>query len=377
MKEVAIFRHQLFKVSEPFITQQAQQLKTFQPIYVGRERFGDAPVGSQSKALADLPKQEQFSRRLWQVATRSSRPYIQLFNKSRPALIHAHFGVEGVYALPLARKLDVPLVTTFHGFDATLSIKSLLSSRSPTWVNYAIRRRELSRHGDLFICVSEFIKQRVLELGFPEERTHVHHIGIDTQLVTPRDPKDERLTVLHVARLVEKKGTEYLIRAFARSATDFPDAELVIVGDGPLRGSLEMLTETLGIQRQVSFLGAKSHTEVLSMMRKAAMLVLPSVTARSGDTEGLGMVLLEAAALGLPMIGTQHGGIPEAIIDEQTGFLVPERDVNALAHRVRMLLADECLRQSMGVQARIFCESNFDIRKQTKKLEALYHQVLV
>lgn len=376
MREVAIFRHQLFKVSEPFITQQAEQLQQFSPMYLGRERFGAAPIGSDSFALADAPRQSQFSRRLWQVMTRDPRPYLQLLEQRQPALIHAHFGVEGVYALPLARKLDIPLVTTFHGFDATLSTKSLLASRSPSWMNYAVRRRELARHGDIFLCVSEFIRQRVLELGFPEDRTSVHHIGIDTQLIQKRDPKGEEPIVLHVARLVEKKGTEYLIRAFAKISGDFPDMELVIIGDGPLRESLETLVKSLGLKNQVYFIGPQPHSEVMSSMRKATMLVLPSVTANSGDAEGLGMVLLEAAALGIPMIGTQHGGIPEAIVDDKTGFLVAERDTEALAERLHILLADQNRRWAMGLEARAFCEARFDIRHQTEKLEAIYNQVI-
>ncbi|WP_311950611.1 glycosyltransferase [Halomonas piscis] len=376
MKKVAVFRHQLFKVSEPFITQQAEQLRQFSPVYLGRERFGEAPAGSESFSLVDMPGQGRVSRRLWQVVTRDPRPYLQLLDQRRPALIHAHFGVEGVYALPLARKLGIPLVTTFHGFDATLSTKSLLASRSPSWMSYALWRRQLARHGDIFLCVSEFIRQRVLELGFPEDRTHVHHIGIDTQLIQPRDPKGEKPIVLHVARLVEKKGTEYLIRAFARVADDFPDVELAIIGDGPLRESLETLVESIGLKSQVHFMGARPHTEVMSSMLEAAILAIPSVTALSGDTEGLPMAILEAASLGIPVVGTWHSGIPEAIVNNKTGFLVAERDTEALAERLHVLLADQGRRWAMGLEARAFCEAQFDIRHQTEELEAIYDRVI-
>lgn len=372
MREVAIFRHQMFKVSEPFITQQAEQFRQFSPVYLGRERFGEAPAGSKSFALTDMPEQRQISRRLWQVVTRDPRPYLQLLDQRRPALIHAHFGVEGVYALPLAKKLGVPLVTTFHGFDATLSTNSLLASRSPAWMNYALRRHHLACHGDVFLCVSEFIRQRVLELGFPEERTHVHHIGIDTQFIQPRDPKDEKPIVLHVARLVEVKGTEYLIKSFSKISKFFPDLKLVIIGDGPLRKRLEEFSKFLGVQEKVEFMGAKPHTEVMSIMHQASMLVLPSVRTSKSAEEGLGIVLLEASALGVPVIGTQHGGIPEAIIDGETGFLVAERDTNALAERIKFLLMNPSYRHDMGKKARIFCEVNFDIHDKIKKIQGFY-----
>ena len=112
------------------------------------------------------------------------------------------------------------------------------------------------------------------------------------------------------------------------------------------------------------------------MMQKAAALVLPSVTAESGDAEGLGMVLLEAAATGVPVIGSLHGGIPEAIVDEQTGYLIPERDIYQLAERVIYLLENNIKRQQMGQQSRIFMENKFDIRKQTVLLEDIYKKVI-
>jgi colanic acid/amylovoran biosynthesis glycosyltransferase len=372
MRNVAVFRHQLFKVSEPFITQQAEALQHYRPLYLGRDRFGEGPDGAESLALMDLPRQRSFMRRMWQVMTRATKGYRELLGQQRPALIHAHFGVEGVYALPLARRLGVPLITTFHGFDATLSTKSLLASRKPSWVNYALRREQLAKQGDLFLCVSEYIRQRVIELGFPEERTHVHYIGIDTQAIQPRDSGKEKPIILHVARLVEKKGTEYLIRAFAQMADEVPNMQLVIIGDGPLKGELESLGKTLGIDGRIEFMGARPHGEVMAAMHEAAVLVLPSVTAGSGDAEGLGMVLLEAAASGVPVIGTMHGGIPEAIVDAQSGFLVPERDVGALAKRLSEMLQDGSMRRDMGRDARHLCEAKFDIGRQAERLESLY-----
>jgi colanic acid/amylovoran biosynthesis glycosyltransferase len=377
MSSVLVFRHQLFKVSEPFIAQQAEHLTRFRPIYVGRSRLGKPAEGAQSFVLEDIKRERSFARRVWRVLTRDPRPYVELMGGHRPSLIHAHFGVEGVYALPLARKLKVPIVTTFHGFDATTSTKALLGSGSPSWINYALFRSQLAQEGDLFLCVSEYIRQRVIKLGFPEERTHVHYIGIDAQAIRQRSAAEERPVVLHVARLVEKKGTEYLIRAFAHIAAQTPNAELIIVGDGPLRTRLEMLAHSLGIGWRIRFMGARPHTEVMALMRSAAMLVLPSVTAQSGDSEGLGMVLLEAAAQAVPLIGTRHGGIPEVIQNGKTGYLVPEREVGMLAERLHELLNNAQLRHSMGEQARGLVETRFDIRKQTERLEDFYSHVLL
>ncbi len=373
-REVAVFRHNLFRISETFISQQAGQLARYRPLYVGRLRQGAGSAGAESRVLGDLGGIGKWPRIGWQMLTRDPGPYLRLLADRRPALIHAHFGVEGVYALPVARRLAIPLVTTFHGFDATLSTASLL--RSPAWANYPLFRGQLARQGDLFLCASSFIRDRVLAMGFPEARTRVHYIGVDCTTIRPRDPAEETRSILHVARLVEVKGTRHLIGAFARLAARFADMVLTIVGDGPLKASLEALAGSLGVAGRVHFLGARPYPEVLGLMRKAAMLVLPSIRAGDGRVEGLGMVLLEAAATGVPTVGSRIGGIPEGVIDGETGFLAPERDEAALAERMAALLDSRDLRIAMGARARALVEDRFDLRRQTALLEDHYDSVL-
>ncbi len=369
-REIAIFRQNLFRISEPFITQQAQSLRRHSPIYLGRLRFGAAPKGAEALALEDLYRHGTLPRVAWQMLTRDSAPYRRLLAGRRPSLIHAHFGIDGVYALPLARRLNIPLVTTFHGFDATLMTAALLTS--PAWVHYPLFRHQLAREGALFLCASSFIRERLLAMGFPEARTKVHYIGIDHRNIHPRDPGEETTTILHVGRLVELKGARYLIRAFADVIGRIRDAQLVIIGDGPLRRPLQRLTRSLGLENSVRFLGARPHSEVLAWMRKASMLVLPSIRTATGRTEGLGMVLLEAAAIGVPAIGSRVGGIPEVVIHGETGLLVPSRDHEALALQMRELLENPAARHRMGVQARAHIERNFDIQAQTEILESYY-----
>jgi glycosyltransferase involved in cell wall biosynthesis len=309
-----------------------------------------------------------------QTLTRHPAPYTDLLAQERPALIHAHFGTDGVYALPVAKRLDIPLITTFHGFDATMATAAFFSS--PAWVNYPLFRRQLAREGRLFLCVSSFIRQHVLAMGFPEARTHVHYTGVDVQAIQPRSPDEERPVILHVARLVEMKGTRYLIEAFAALASQHSGAELVIIGDGPLKRSLEGTARALGVAENVFFLGALSHMHVLTWMRKAAMLVLPSIRTRTGRVEGLGMVLLEAAATGVPVVASSVGGIPEGVVDGHTGLLVAERDAGALARGMTMLLDNPGLRRQMGVQARRFVEMHFDADALDETLETYYDTVL-
>jgi len=366
MREVAVYRHNLFRISEPFIAGQAQHLRRYKPLFLGRLRFGRAPDGAESLALQDLPGRWPLPRIGWQMLTRNPRPYQRLLQGYRPALIHAHFGIEGVYALPLAKRLGIPLVTTFHGFDATLADWALLGS--PAWAQYPLLRHTLAREGDLFVCASSFIRGRLLAMGFPEARTHTLYIGVDCRSIRPRHPSEEAPVILHVARLAAVKGTKYLLRAFATVARRYDGVQLVIIGDGPLRRSLRSLAAALGVQDRVRFLGALGHAEVLAWMRKAAMLVLPGIRTATGRVEGLGLVLLEAAATGVPAIGSRLGGIPEGVIDGRTGYLVPARDPGALAVRIGELLDDPAKRQRMGAEARTLVEQRFDIDRQTAML---------
>jgi len=376
MPNIVIYRHQLFKVSETFIAAQAEALEGCAVLYLGRDRCGTGPPNAESLALCDLPGERRRRARVWQALSRDPRAYLRLLAGRAPALIHAHFGVEGVYALRIAERLRIPLVTTFHGFEATQTSTAMLRSGKPSWWNYVLHRRELARRGMLFICVSEFIRRRVLALRFPESRTVVHYTGVDTRAIRPPVTRSAIPTILHVARLVETKGTRYLLAAFAKLARKYPEAELQIVGEGPLEGALRAQADKLGVSSAVRFLGARPHAEVLKLMSSSWVLSLPSVTAPTGESEGLGMVLLEAAACGVPVVATWHNGIPEAVVDGATGFLCPERDVNALTERLSELLRDEGLRVRMGSAARQRAEQHFDLRRQSAALVRMYNEVL-
>ncbi len=369
MREVVIFRHNLFKPSEPFITQQAQALTRYRPLYLGRLRHGAAPAGAETLAIADAAGWPMLAAGR-QMLTGSPAPYLRLLGARRPALIHAHFGVEGVYARRLAARLGVPLITTFHGFDATLSLPGLLAN--PAWQRYALERRALARAGGLFLCASAFLRGRILALGFPPERSAVHYIGVDLAAISPREAAEEGDLILHVARLEPVKGTATLLRAFAGIAGEFPRTRLRVIGDGSLRKRLEKEAAASGFAERVEFAGVLAHAEVLAAMRGAAIVVAPSIRTRSGREEGLGMTVLEAAATGVPVIGSRVGGIPEGIEDGKTGFLVPERDVEALAARLRLLLGDMALRRRLGGAGREKMKQQFDLTRQTSALEALY-----
>jgi glycosyltransferase involved in cell wall biosynthesis len=235
-------------------------------------------------------------------------------------------------------------------------------------MKYVLYRPGLQRRGDLFLAVSEALRRQAIARHYPAERTLTHYNGVDLDDF-PAGPGGPD-TILFVGRLVEKKGVEILLRAFASVRRVRPGASLVIIGEGPLRSRLERLAG-----ESVRFLGSLPPADVSAWMRRSTMLAAPSVTARDGDAEGLPTVIVEAAASALPVVGTDHSGIPEAIVEGETGFIVPERDAEVLAVRIETILSTPDLRGRMGAAARVMAEQRFDFARQMRRLEEIYDHV--
>jgi glycosyltransferase involved in cell wall biosynthesis len=381
MPTAAIFRTSLFRASEPFIHEQALALRAFRPMFVGR-RAGTAPSGAaDTRTLAQ--SQGAWAAKLHYVMLLLSgawNPYASLFaEETDVALVHAHFGMDASQALVLAKTLNVPLVTTFHGLEAILSTGAMLRSGRPNLMRYALYRSRLVRRGTLFLCVSDFLRERLLAVGFPPERTITHYIGVDCTFFRPvesRSGKDYTPTVLHVARLAEVKGTRYLIEAFADVERCHPTAQLVIIGDGPLRASLSAQAAALGIGQQVHFLGTQPHATVREWMQRATVFCLPSCVTGNGEQEGFGLSAVEAAACGVPIVVTRCGGLAETVISDRTGYLVEPKSANDLAGALKTILGDAERCAAMGDCGRILATERFNLVRQTALLEAHYQRAI-
>ena len=367
-----IFRTPLFNASETFVQTHALGLTRYRPLLVGLEDKGNA-----DPALAGRLVVASVGERVRLKLAGDARALAARLSPHKPLIVHAHFATDGSLALPLARALGVKLVTTLHGYDVSRSGGAMLRSGRPSWMLYALRRRRLQAQGELFVAVSEAIRAKALERGFPAERTVVHHNGVDLARFDSSGAAPEPGLILHVGRLVEKKGTRLLLEALARLGAPGPgEARLVILGDGPLRRPLERQAAALGLGARVRFLGAQPPVEVARWMARAWLLAAPSVTAADGDSEGLPTVAIEAAAASLPALVSDHGGLAEIVADKASGFVVPEGDVDALALRLADLLGAPALRERMARAARTIAGQRFDAARQAAGLESLYDRLI-
>lgn len=287
-------------------------------------------------------------------------------------IIHAHFARMGFIALSSKKSLGMPLVTTFYGYD--LFNEQMLE-------RYRKRYVELFRGGELFLVEGPNMRNRLIEIGCPPEKIEIQRIAIplddiDFRARRPKK-KGEKARILFAGRFVEKKGLIFALKALKQAAMETNNYELRIVGDGPLRDSLEAFVQDAGLGESACFLGFLPYKEHLAEMEKADIFLHPSVTAANGDSEGgAPTVILEAQAHGLPVVSTYHADIPNVVIPEKSALLSQERDIESLANNILFLLRNQDSWAEMGREGRGFVEKYHDIEKEIDVLEERYQILL-
>lgn len=373
--KVGVYRTVYPLYSETFIAEQIRAYSQYQPVLICRELVRDV----EDLDVVTIGNKRRFLKKVGFSAFGFSDVFDNFSALKNVRLIHAHFAQGAVLALPLARKLNVPLVVTCHGADVTVSDKYLAASMMLTNFRYLASRGKLMREASAFIAVSDFLRNAMIQRGFPAEKVVRHYIGVDTVRFVPRKgmlhQKSEAQFILSIARHTDVKGIDLLLKAFARVVRLHPYLRLVQIGGGALTTKLKTLVVQLGIEENVNFLGPQSPVEVLPYLQSCAALVLSSRQSKTGAEEAFGLVLSEASACGVPCIGTRVGGIPEAVVHGETGFIVEPENVEDIAEKISVLVSDRDLANAMGRRGREMVCDLFDIRNQTKKLEALYVQL--
>jgi colanic acid/amylovoran biosynthesis glycosyltransferase len=286
-------------------------------------------------------------------------------------IIHCQFGTLAPIALAYrdAGILKGKLITTFRGIDISKYVKE----------NGTRVYDRLFKEGNFFLANCEFFRERAMKLGCEPNRIVVHGSGLDCRKFSfkPRHfPTDGKVRIATTGRLVEKKGIEYGIRAVAKLAKFYPNIEYNIIGDGELKEDFEKLIIELDVGKIVKVLGWKQQQEILEILDTCQIFVAPSVTAADGNQDAPVNTLKEAMAMGLPVISTFHGGIPELVEDGISGFLVPERDADAIAEKISYLIQHPEIWEGIGKAGRVRVEEKYDMHKLNDELVKIYKQML-
>ena len=373
-KRVAVYRSDLLPISETFIRDQVSALIEWEPVLVGRRELKD---GLKTPNLQRCVVQESGNRWIRTIRYWLWRPepcLVRHLRKLGVNLVHAHFGTDATDIWPSIKAAGLPLLVTLHGYD--------INTYHWWWKrgHGGLRRRvyphrllKMAQDSSVrFIAVSNAIKQRAIEYGIPPEKITVCYVGVDTERFKPGGlplalrPK----RILFIGRMVENKAPLQMIRTYAEVCKSVPDAELVMIGEGPLLAKAKNLANELGIS--IDFLGARDSDTVLEHLNEARVLCLPSITLSNGASEAFGLVLLEAQACGIPVISSAKGGAYEGLLDGETGYRFAEGKIDECTkHILSILTSEENLYQKSN-KARSFVEKNFDTNHLIKNLERVY-----
>ncbi|MBA3752151.1 glycosyltransferase [Candidatus Dependentiae bacterium] len=280
------------------------------------------------------------------------------------------FGPRGIKFLEIKKKynLKTKVVTFFRGGDISTHVHN-----NPGCYN------TLFAEGDWFLTNCNFFRKRLRRLGSPPDRTGIHYSSIDCSRFAYKKRRLQADGIFHLVttgRLVEKKGIEDALVALKKVIQVNPKVDYTIIGSGELKHKLIALAHELGLKNHVRFVGWKTQDEIVAIMKHCHLFLLPSVQAKDMNEDAIPNTLKEAWACGLPAICTDHGGIPEVVIDGVNGYLVKERNPSMLAERILYLMERPHMWNILGKNGRQLVEKKFDLPNQSLDLEAILYRVI-
>jgi colanic acid/amylovoran biosynthesis glycosyltransferase len=347
-------------VSPVVITQKLENLDQFQLVN-----------GEIKPIYGHLWRMAKLMNALYEKLLRDPFGYLKkLIKEEELKIIHAHYGPNGDFYLPLSTLFRIPIITTFYGYD--LNRKDVIEE-------YQDAYQRLFNNGTHFLVEGPFMKKRLVSLGCPEEKISIQRIAINLEnYPTGTRPWDgtRPIRLLFVGRLVEKKGLEYALRALAEIKEDY-SFQFRIIGSGELEEKLKAMAFELNLSERIVWLGLQPHRTVLEELQACDILIQPSVTALNGDSEGgAPTIILEAQASMVPVVATSHADIPYVTCQSKSALLAPERDVDALAENIRHLFETPETWAQMGEKGRKHVEKFHDIKKEVLALENLYKGII-
>jgi len=299
--------------------------------------------------------------------------YLRELRRSRPDIVHIHFGAPALLLFREIKKLNLPLVTSFYGFDL---------SQLPYVLGQDVYERSgLFKFGQIFTGEGNVARSRLVELGCPDNKAHLLRIGVDFskyEYLPRQRKKDEPFRILFCGRFVEKKGLLIAIMSIAKVIELGYSINFNIVGGGPQKEDIENLISELKIETSVKFLGILEHKNFIQECYNNHIMLAPSQTDKiTKETEGgAPTVLIEAQSTGMPIIATKHADIPEIVINQGSGILVDEGDVNGICDAIIRLIESPGLIKRMGAYGREHVLNQHNIVIVNKRLENLYDRAI-
>lgn len=334
-------------VTETFIRRHARDLLPGGTVVLGESLEPEADWTVEGPVLTVSPRDMRSqpgvlgrASRLLSLLTRGRRHDVRRFlRKHGTEVLLGEYLDASLPLLPIARDLGIRFFVHAHGYDASQLLQEA------HWRDNFLAYEA----ADGIITMSRASRKRLIGIGLRPEAIHVIPYGVDVPARPARRRDGTPVRCLAVGRMVEKKGPILTLDSFRRAATAFPDLTLDYVGDGVLLPAVRQYIRACGLKDAVRLYGALPHHEVLELMKIADIFVQHSVTAtETEDEEGLPVAILEAMANALPVIATRHAGIPEAVLEGSTGYLVEEGDTEGMSERILALARNLTLRRQMG-----------------------------
>jgi len=325
------------------------------PLYKPNGQF---LIDSRWKILRYLFEKRILQRRDINIRNQALVRYLQQENIQ---VVLAEYGTVGATIAKACQLAKVPLVIHFHGVDA---------HRYALLKTFRTLYRTAFSYASAIIAVSGDMREQLIQMGADPAKVHLIPYGVNTDLFQ-QVRLSKQLNFLSIGRLVDKKAPLTTIAAFEKVTRQFPDAHLRMVGDGPLQKDAQELVKEMNLSKQVTFTGVLNREAILGLMHDSYCYIQHSVRAEDGDMEGTPNTILEASAVGLPIVSTRHAGIKEAVIDGLTGFLVDEHDLNGMAEKMIEIATSRDLAKKMGTAARQHMLQHYNISQQIAKLDTI------
>ncbi len=369
---VMLYAPHLLPAVQHYIHDHAARLQRYRPVLAGRRRVDGISVAGFPNYTFDDGWAGR-ARECRYLMTGRDGGIEAFVRRHNVRLIHAHFGPAGSEIMHVASRFGIPLVVTFHGWDAKIG-EERLGRITPYERLYRRRLPRLLQQAREVITVSAAWRERLVSLGCPPEKLRTAYLGVDSAFFDGARGDFDIGSIIYVGRLVKRKGVHTLLEAMGLLRDRGIDATLTVVGDGPEMASLQ--AQSAEHRLPVRFLGMQTQADVRKMLRQASVLCAPSTTAGGEVQEALGLVLLEAQAMCIPVVATHNGGIPEAVEDGRTGILVAQDAPDALADALARLIGDKALNRAFGEAARQRVCERFDVAKGYRAMEYLYDRIL-